>query len=873
MTQLDVSGGIRVSGEYDFDAMERSWQDRWDSEGLYLAAKASQAGRAGGKGKYYCLEMFPYPSGDLHMGHVRNYAIGDVVARFKRMQGYEVLHPMGWDAFGMPAENAAIKHGIHPAKWTYSNISRMRKQLKRLGMSYDWSREVTTCSPDYYRWTQWLFLFLYHRGLAYKKKAPVNWCPSCATVLANEQAEGGRCWRCSSEVTKKELEQWFFRITAYADRLLEDLKLLEGWPERVKVMQANWIGRSEGAEVTFPVEGGDEAMVVFTTRPDTLYGVTYMVLAPEHPMVESLIGGSPQESAVREFIQRWRNAPVSRGSNASDVEKEGVFTGRYAVNPLTNEKVPIWVANYVLMEYGTGMVMGVPAHDQRDFEFARKYGLPVKVVIEPPDAAAGSGLRPEDMERAYEEPGVMVNSGRFDGLWSEEGKARVTAYLEEMGYGKKAVTYRLRDWLVSRQRYWGAPIPVVYCDKCGIVPVPEEDLPVMLPEDVEFTGVGKSPLAEHEGFVNASCPRCGRRGRRETDTMDTFVCSSWYYMRFTSPWARNAPFEREDSFFWLPVDQYIGGIEHAVLHLLYSRFFTKALYDAGLVPCVEPFSNLLTQGMVLKDGRAMSKSLGNVVSPDEMVEKYGADTVRTFVLFAAPPEKDLEWSDEGVEGAHRFLNRVWRFVMEHVSAVRAPANGTEGPISGDREASWQAVEEPKLRRAIHRALKKVTQDIEQRFNFNTALSAMMEAVNEAYAWREANGVGAMGSPVVSEFCDLLTLMLAPFAPHMAEELWRALGHTSSVHLQAWPCYDEAALQEREITVVVEVDGRVRDRIKVPSDASAEEVEARALASERVKAFTANRRVVKVVSVPGRLVNIVTAPVETWEDSKAQAALE
>ena len=637
-----------MENRYNFRLTEKKWQERWERDDAY------RVGEDPGRRKYYCLEMFPYPSGNLHMGHVRNYAIGDVVARYHRMRGFAVLHPMGWDAFGLPAENAAIKHGIHPSRWTRDNIKNMRRQLKSMGVSYDWSREVAACHPGYYRWTEWLFLQLYHRGLAYRKQAAVNWCPACATVLANEQVVDGRCERCDTEVTKKSLNQWFFRITAYAERLLTDLDKLQGWPEKVRIMQENWIGKSTGAEVQFAA-GDGTPLPVFTTRPDTIYGVTYMVLAPEHPFVEQMLAQQNDNGALRAFVNRVRvQSEIDRTS--TEAEKVGVFTGAHAVHPLTGERLPIWVANYVLPEYGTGAVMGVPAHDQRDLEFARKYRLPVRVVIQP----LGQDLDAATMAEAYSEPGLMTASGEFDGIDSEVAKLRIIQLLAERGKGREQVNYRLRDWLISRQRYWGAPIPIVYCDKCGIVPVPESELPVLLPLDVAFEPTGESPLLKAKDFLNTRCPQCGEPARRETDTMDTFVCSSWYYLRYCDPRDGEHAFARDKVDYWMPVDQYIGGVEHAILHLLYSRFFMKVLCDLGLAPVDEPFTNLLTQGMVLKDGAKMSKSKGNVVSPEEIIEHYGADTARLFILFAAPPERDLDWSDQGVEGAYRFINRVWR---------------------------------------------------------------------------------------------------------------------------------------------------------------------------------------------------------------------
>ncbi|HHY47015.1 MAG TPA: leucine--tRNA ligase [Firmicutes bacterium] len=844
------------SERYPFADIEKKWQERWARDGIYTSTVDAS------RPEFYCLEMFPYPSGRLHMGHVRNYSLGDVVARFFRMNGYNVLHPMGWDAFGLPAENAAIKRGIHPADWTNDNIAYMREQLKRLGVSYDWNREIATCSPDYYRWTQWLFLLFYKRGLAYKASSRVNWCPGCQTVLANEQVVDGECWRCHSQVQQKELEQWFLKITAYADRLLADLEKLPAWPERVKVMQQNWIGKSEGAEISFPVEGMDEKITVFTTRPDTLFGVTYMVLAPEHPLVEKLVAGRPEATRCREIAAR--SAPVTERERALQ-EKVGAPTGRYAVNPVNGERIPIWVANYVLMEYGTGAVMGVPAHDQRDFEFARQYGLPVRVVIRP--EGLSSTPDPGQMEAAYEGPGIMVNSGSFDGLYSEDGKKHVVAWLEAHGVGRPQVQYRLRDWLISRQRYWGVPIPLVYCDRCGIVPVPEDDLPVLLPRDVDFRPGGPSPLARHQGFVSTTCPACGGPARRETDTMDTFVDSSWYFMRFASPHADRAPFEQDEVNYWLPVDQYIGGIEHAVMHLLYSRFFTKVLHDAGLVDFDEPFKALFTQGMVTLGGSAMSKSRGNIVDPDEIMDRYGADTARLFILFASPPERDLEWSERGVEGAYRFLNRVWRLAREFAEEYPNPDGARIVPERLSRR-------ERDLRRKVHWTIKKVTDDIKERFSLNTAISAIMELVNDIYDFRQpggnhaptvSNGDGGArggnstgdGVAVLREAIESLVLLLAPFAPHITEELWQMLGKGASVHLQPWPSYDAEAAKAEEITVVIQVNGKVRDRVTVPQDIDEDALKEIALGRDKARAFIGQKAVRQVFVVPGKLVNIVT----------------
>ena len=826
-----------MEARYNFKEIEPKWQRRWEANELYKAREDDP------RPKFYCLEMFPYPSGNLHMGHVRNYTIGDVVARFKRMRGFNVLHPMGWDAFGLPAENAAIKHGIHPAEWTWKNIANMRRQLKSMGISYDWDREIATCHPSYYKWTQWLFLQMYKHGLAYRKKAAVNWCPSCATVLANEQVVGGACERCGTPVTRRDLEQWFFRITKYADRLLEDLKKLPGWPEKVKVMQENWIGKSFGAEVVFRLEGSEEEIPVFTTRPDTLFGVTYMVLAPEHPLVEKLTRGTPYEEEVHRFVEAARHLSTL-DRTATEKEKEGMFIGAYAVNPVNGERVPIWIANYVLMEYGTGAVMGVPAHDQRDFEFARKYGLPIRVVIQPPDRE----LDPSVMDQAYVEPGIMVNSGPFTGMPSEEGKEKVIDYLEEKGVGRRKVNYKLRDWLISRQRYWGAPIPIIYCDRCGIVPVPEEDLPVILPEGVEFKPTGESPLKECPEFVHTTCPSCGSPARRETDTMDTFVCSSWYFLRYTSPHSQDVPFEREKVDYWMNVDQYIGGVEHAILHLMYARFFTKALYDFGLVGVEEPFQNLLTQGMVLKDGGKMSKSKGNVVSPEEIIDRYGADTARLFILFAAPPERDLEWSDQGVEGCYRFLNRVWRLVYHYSNKVRG--------IEENKEIKLLGKADKELYRLLHATIKKVTEDIEERFNFNTAISAIMELVNGLYDYQEQVDPAEQNLPLLKEALSKLIVLLAPFTPHIAEELWQGIGKESSVHLESWPEYDPHALVAEEVTVVVQINGKVRDRIRVPAGLKEEELREAVLSREKVAAWLKGQQLIKIIVVPDKLVNLV-----------------
>lgn len=814
---------------YDFETIEKKWQEKWENEKAFKTEICD-------KPKYYTLEMFPYPSGNLHMGHVRNYSIGDVVARFKKMQGFNVLHPMGWDSFGLPAENAAIKNGANPKDWTYSNIDNMRQQLKSLGISYDWDREVATCKPDYYKFTQKLFLEFFNHDLAYKKKSYVNWCPSCQTVLANEQVVNGKCERCKSEVGKKDLEQWFFKITEYADELLQDLDKLKGWPDKVKTMQANWIGKSRGAEVSFKIDGTDESLTVYTTRPDTIFGVTYMVIAPEHPIVAKLIEGSETEEECKAFIHKMQFLnEIERTS--SEAEKEGVFTGKYMINPITGDKIPLYLANYVLTDYGTGVVMAVPAHDQRDFDFAKKYNLPIKVVITPD----GSDIDGNTMEASFEAEGIMVNSGEFNGMGNREALQKIIDFMDEKGIGESKVNFRLRDWLISRQRYWGAPIPVIYCEDCGAVGVPESDLPVMLPEDVEFTGQGKSPLTTSKSFVNAPCPKCGKMGVRETDTMDTFVCSSWYFLRYCDPKNENEPFDYDALKYWMGVDQYIGGVEHAILHLLYARFFTKALHKMGLVPVDEPFDNLLTQGMVLKDGTKMSKSLGNVVSPEEIISKYGADTARLFILFAAPPERDLEWSDTAVEGSYRFINRVFRFVTDNLDKI---------DINASYDKSALTSEDKELRYVLNYTKKKGTDDISVRFNFNTAISGIMELVNAMYSYKGSNNA------LLSECVKETIIMLAPFIPHVTEELWQIVGGEGSVHEQSWVSYDEAALVKDEVELVVQVNGKIKGKILVGAALTDDEIKAAALEDDKVKEAVDGKQVVKVIVVKGRLVNIV-----------------
>jgi leucyl-tRNA synthetase len=869
---------------YDHQQIEAKWQRVWDEQETFRVTEDPA------RPKYYCLEMFPYPSGRIHMGHVRNYAIGDVIARYKMMRGFNVLHPMGWDAFGLPAENAAIERGVHPQIWTRENIAYMRAQLKSMGLSYDWSREVATCEPDYYKWNQWLFLKFYEKGLAYKKRSAVNWCPSCETVLANEQVEDGRCWRCDSVVVQKELEQWFFKITQYAEELLQGCEQLPAWPARVLTMQRNWIGKSVGVEADFPLAEplpDLPAIRIFTTRQDTIFGATFMSLAPESPLVERLIAGRPEAVAVREFVA-WVSRQEKAVRTAADREKEGIFTGAYAINPFTHAKIPIWVANFVLYEYGTGAIMAVPAHDQRDFEFATKYRIPVRLVIQSP-----GGTPAEPLSAAYEDAvGTLVNSAQFSGLAVAEGKAKIADYVEAGGFGKRTVNYRLRDWGVSRQRYWGTPIPIIYCKTCGTVPVPAADLPVTLPKDVPFTGKGSSPLARVDKFLNVKCPKCGGAGRRETDTMDTFVDSSWYFLRYCSPREGARPLDPARADHWMAVDQYIGGIEHAVLHLLYARFFTKAVRDLGLIKVGEPFMSLLTQGMVCKEtyrceehgwlfpadltgsekegwrcgkcgkpaekGRVekMSKSRKNVVDPEHLIATYGADTARLFSLFAAPPEKDLEWNDAGVEGAARFLGRVWRLVHDMTPIIAGSAR--EAPAASVAASSRVSSVTIALRRLTHRTIRKVTEDIEREFQFNTAIAALMEFVNGLYKFtaetKEANK--ADEAPALREAIEALILLLSPFAPHIAEELWAVTGHAAGLARQCWPAYDGVLIQEEVLTIPVQVNGKVRSKLSVPAEWSKEQVVAASQADVKVREWTQGRTVKNVVYVDKRLVNIV-----------------
>jgi leucyl-tRNA synthetase len=863
--------------KYDPKSIEKKWQDIWEQSRMFAADMDK------GKKKYYLLEMFPYPSGKIHMGHVRNYTIGDVVARYKRMKGYNVLHPMGWDAFGMPAENAAIANDTHPATWTYQNIDTMRQQLKKIGFSYDWDRELATCKPEYYRWEQWLFLKMVEAGLAYRKESYVNWCEPCQTVLANEQVEAGMCWRCGKAVRQKKLWQWFFRITDYAEDLLVHCDRLPGWPEKVITMQKNWIGKSIGAEIHFPVwvdAGASQVdIAVFTTRPDTIFGATFMCLAPEHPLVLSLSQKTPEAGAVAAFVERM--ALQDRSVKALEsYEKEGVFIGAWCVNPMTGRKMPIYTANFALMEYGTGAVMSVPAHDQRDFEFARKYGLEIKVVVQP----EGEALDPVNMTEAYAGDGIMVNSGQFNGMRQPQAQEEMTAYFEKKGIGKKTISFRLRDWGISRQRYWGAPIPMIFCPTCGDVPVPEKDLPVVLPETASLLPGGRSPLPELASFVQTSCPKCGSgRARRETDTMDTFVESSWYFERYCSPNYHEGMFDTEAVAYWMPVDQYIGGVEHAILHLLYSRFYTRVLQKMGLVSYKEPFTRLLTQGMVCKETTAcskhgfllpdeirfesdkrycqkcgrevivgrvekMSKSKKNVVDPNTLLEKYGADTTRLFCLFAAPPERDLEWSEQGVEGGFRFLNRVWRLALDFMPAIVGVK-----PYAGPLQDLDEAVRA--LFQKTHETIKRVSRDIEERFHFNTAISAIMELVNVLQGVASAPD-DLEGRQVVRLAMETVALLLSPIVPHFAEEVWWHLGNRQPISNMPWPRYQEAALIQNRLLIVIQVNGKVRSRFRIEADADEDRIKKTALADEKAQAFIEGKPVKKMIVVKNKLVNIV-----------------
>ena len=820
--------------KYNFTEIEQKWQKIWEEEQAFKTVEDYD------KEKYYVLEMFPYPSGKLHMGHVRNYSIGDVIARFKRMKGYNVLHPMGWDSFGLPAENAAIKNNIHPAIWTDSNIAEMHRQLQGLGFSYDWDREVATCKEDYYKWMQWIFIQFYKKGLAYKKDNPVNWCPSCQTVLANEQVVDGACERCKTPVTKKHLSQWYLKITDYADRLLKDLEDMPGWPEKVKLMQKNWIGRSTGAEVTFEIENFEKKLQIYTTRPDTLFGVTYMVLAPEHPYVSELTDGTEYEEAVKDYQEEClHKSEIERTSLTK--EKTGVFTGSYAINPVNGNKVPIYISDYVMMDYGTGAIMAVPAHDQRDFEFAKKFNIDIIPVVDTEDPE----IDIHNLEAAFVAEGTMINSGKYTGMNNKEAIQEITKDLEEAGLGKAQVNYKLRDWLISRQRYWGCPIPMIYCDDCGWVPEKDENLPVKLPTDVEFTGKGDSPLKTSKVFGETTCPCCGKKAVREYDTMDTFLDSSWYFLRYCDAKNDERPFDKEKVDYWMNVDQYIGGVEHAILHLLYSRFFQMVMHDLGLVSAEEPFENLLTQGMVIKDGAKMSKSLGNVVSPEEIQAKYGADTARLFILFAAPPEKELDWSDAGVEGSYRFLNRVYRLVQEYVNEIRKDFDASaaiEIRNSEDKALNYQ----------LNATIKKVTEDAGGRFSFNTAISSIMELVNALYKYKQ----GDVNVPLMNDAIEKMILVLNPFVPHITEEMWSDLGHEDRVYQQAWPEFDAKALELEEVEIIVQVNGKLRDKMVFEKNASKELIEKTALESEKVQDAVSGKTITKTIVVPNKLINFV-----------------
>lgn len=825
--------------EYNHKNIEKKWQLKWEEDKVFYV---KEEGR-----KFYLLEMFPYPSGKIHMGHVRNYTIGDAIARYLFMKGYNVLHPMGWDAFGLPAENAAIKHGMHPAGWTRNNIEHMKIQLKSLGFSYDWSREIATCEPSYYMWEQKIFIEMFKRGLAYRKKGLVNWCPECATVLANEQVENGACWRCGSPVSFRELEQWYFKITAYAEELLQGLKTLKGkWPEKVLVMQENWIGKSEGAECSFPIENGEGVIMVFTTRLDTVYGATFMSLAPEHPLAMKLSEGTPYERGVKNFIQETLR---KRFVQKEVAEKEGIWTGKYCINPFTGWKMPIYIANFILMEYGTGAVMAVPAHDQRDFEFAKKYGLPVKVVVNP----EGKNLKVEEMERAYEEDGILVHSGNFSGLPSAVAREKIVEFIKEKGLGRKVVNYKIKDWGISRQRYWGTPIPFVYCKDCGIQPVREEDLPVLLPENVKISGKGESPLKNAPEFLKTSCPKCGGYAERETDTMDTFVESSWYFLRFASPDEQRGPFDKKRAKYWLPVDLYIGGIEHAVLHLLYARFFVKVLRDLGYLHFDEPFLSLLTQGMVIKDGKKMSKSFGNVVEPDEIIEKYGADTGRLFILFASPPERDLDWSEQGVEGCFRFINRTWRTFLKIIDVLKSEEKGGSLP------------ERHHLMKALHQTIKRITDEFNSRYHFNTAISGIMELLNTLSSFIEKKNekFEPEDLSVLKEVAYNLPIILSPFTPHLAEEMWSILKKVDErtkahpyVSRHPWPSYNPEIISEDYVNIPVQVNGKLRGLIMVRREADEEEVFRIALEEPKIQKYVMDKKILKKIYQKNKILNIV-----------------
>jgi len=823
--------------EYNFSKIEEKWQKKWEEVGVFLSCEEPQ------KTKYYCLEMYPYPSGHIHMGQVRNYTIGDVISRFKIMKGFNVIHPIGWDALGMPAENAAITQGVHPQNWTLDNISHMKSQLKRLGFSYDWSREVNTCLPEYYKWNQWIFLKMLEQGLAYRKKSWVNWCPQCRTVLANEQVIGERCWRCDSLVKLKEMEQWFLKITDYAEELLSGHDILEKWPEHVLLMQKNWIGKSTGAHISFHLPDSSQSVEVFTTRIDTIYGATFLALSPEHPLSQELIADSKQKEKFQEWIAKnIENLRLRK--ELEEGEKEGIDTGKRAINPFTGDKIPIWIANYVLMEYGTGAIMAVPAHDQRDFEFAKKYSLPIKEVIVP-ERESSTEKRGEG---AFEDYGVLVDSGPFSGKPSFKAIDEMCQDAEEKGFGSKSMLYRIRDWGISRQRYWGTPIPVIYCQKCGIVGVPYEDLPVLLPYKVEFKGEEGSPLKKVESFVKTSCPKCQGEARRETDTMDTFFDSSWYFFRYTSPREEKFPFDPQAADYWLPVDLYIGGVEHAILHLIYARFFTKYFRDSGLTVIDEPFPRLLAQGMVIKDGAKMSKSKGNVVDPDDMVEKYGADTLRLFILFASPPEKEFVWNDEGIEGCFRFLNRIWVTMQENLDLFRDESPPQEG-AEMEEEASG-------LRIKMHQTIRKVGKDIEKRYHLNTAISSLMEFYNQIKREKDELRKSEGGRCLLKESFESLILLLSPFAPHICEEFWERMGHKTFLIKSPWPSFDPDLASEEKVTIVVQVNGRLRDKFEAERDLAEDQIKENSLGLSRIQKFIGDKKVRKIIYVKNKLVNIV-----------------
>lgn len=822
--------------KYDFAAIEKKWQGKWQEEKTFRVEADPL------RKKYYLLEMFPYPSGRIHMGHVRNYTIGDVVARFRRMQGYNVLHPMGWDAFGLPAENAAIKNNTHPSHWTHENIDYMRNQLQSLGFSYDWDRELATCDAPYYRWEQLFFIKLYQKGMVYPKVTTVNWCETCQTVLANEQVIDGCCWRCDQEVRPREMNGWFFRITDYAEELLAMCDDLKGWPDKVLTMQRNWIGKSQGASIDFKIKGNDEKLRIFTTRPDTVFGTTFMSIAPEHPLVAELSRDSDQQEEIQNFISKTI-AAKQRQKPDHEVDKEGIFTGSYAINPFTGAEIPIYIANFVLMEYGTGAVMAVPAHDQRDFEFAEKYNLPVRRVIEADD----QDIDENEMSQAWEGPGTLINSAEFSGLSNDQAKKKISESASEQGFGKAETTFRLRDWGISRQRFWGAPIPMIYCEKCGVQPVPEEDLPIILPTEVKIDQSGKSPLHDLQSFYQTTCPACQGEARRETDTMDTFVESSWYYARYACPDFTEGPLDPDQVNYWLPVDQYIGGVEHAILHLLYARFFTKVMRDLGYLTVDEPFTNLLTQGMVIKDGSKMSKSKGNVVDPQQLIQRYGADTVRLFSLFAAPPERDLEWSDKGVEGSYRFLNRVFRFIMDNLEIIKHADDSPAAKLKGTTKD---------LHRKTHQTIAKVTSDIDGSFHFNTAISAVMELTNTLYGSTGDKNKDRTDPAVIRQAVEAILLLLAPMVPHFCEELWQVIGNSTSLSETPWPPYDPDAIKEDQITMVIQVNGKLRSRLQISPESDDEENKEKALADDNVKKFIADKPVKKIIVVKNKLINIV-----------------